>query len=96
MKAIKSLLKDNFLNNKKFASGADQETIFFIFKEVIRKEFGEIGGTYFDPSYLSKKTIFIKAKSPAWALELWLNQERIVKKINQKIGKNVLEKIKIK
>jgi predicted nucleic acid-binding Zn ribbon protein len=96
MKAIGSLLGNNFLNKKKLESKIDQETIFFIFREVIKKEFGDIGGAYFDPSYLSKKTIFIKSKSPAWASELWLNQERILDKVNKKIGKKVLEKMTIK
>ena len=96
MKAIGKLFKSDFLNGKKNESEVDQETIFFIFKEVLRKEFGDIGSNYFNPTYLAKKTIFVQSKSPAWASELWLNKEKILEKINQKIGKNVLEEIKIK
>ena len=93
MKALKSLLI-----NKKIVlpSDLDDKTVFYIFKKVIKEDFGVVGGGKFVPDYFAKKTLFIKVESSAWASELWMNKKRIIEKINKELGENVLEDIKIK
>ena len=94
MKSLKNLLEKNFPGEKN--TRIDEKTIFFIFKEVIKKEFGEFGAEKFKADYFSGKTIFVKTQSSAWASELWANRERIIRKINEKTGSDLIEEIKIK
>jgi predicted nucleic acid-binding Zn ribbon protein len=97
MRSLASLLKkDFFKKNQQKKIEADEKMIFFIFKKIIQKEFGIVGCEKFLPQHFSNKTIFIKSISPAWSAEMWMNEERIVTKINQELGEKLVEKIKTK
>lgn len=74
----------------------DDQTAFFVFRKVIQEEFGKLGIENFQPDYFSGKTIFIKCQSSAWASELWLNKNRIVRLINKELGENIIVDIKSK
>lgn len=94
MKALKSLL-----SKKSFGSSLttlDDKTVFFVFKKVIKEDFGSVGETKFIPDYFSRKTLFVRSESAAWSSELWMNKKRIIEKINKELGENVLGDIKIK
>lgn len=93
MKALKSLL-----NNRKFSSPTvlDDKAVFYVFKKVIKEDFGNIGIEKFVPDYFAKGILFIRAESSAWASELWINKKRIIGKMNDELGENALEDIKTK
>ena len=93
MKAI-----GDFLGKKNFhkTQSLDDKTIFFIFRKVIRSEFGNLGLEKFVPDYFSGKTLFIKSDSAVWKAELWTNRGKITDLINHEIGDNVVERIKVK
>jgi len=74
----------------------DDKTVFFVFKKVISDEFGLIGKQKFNPEYFAHKTLFIKAENSIWSAELWTNKTRIIKKINQEVGDDVVGDIKLK
>lgn len=95
MKSLKSLLG----NNKKYLSKKktpEKEVVFFIFKEAIREYFGEIGSGKFIPDHFSNGNLFVKAENSMWSSELWMNREKIIKKINEKIGEKIVKEIKMK
>jgi predicted nucleic acid-binding Zn ribbon protein len=95
MKSLKKLLKEKFsTKNRAQKTELDEKTVFFIFKKVVQEEFGTLGREKFSTQHFSNKTIFIKSNSSAWSSELWANQERIVSKINQELGEELVEKIK--
>jgi len=93
MKALKNLLTGKKINQK---VSLDDKTIFYLFKKVIKDEFGNIGSDKFLPDYFSNKTIFVRSDSAAWKAELWLQRGKIIKKINAELGYNALEEIKFK
>lgn len=74
----------------------DDQTIFFVFKKVIKEEFGNVGSAKLIPDYYQNKTIFVKSESSAWASEMWLNKDRIVRKMNSELGPGTIERIKVK
>lgn len=74
----------------------DDKTVFFVFKKVVREEFGNLGIENFMPDYFSGHTIFIKCQSSNWASELWLNKNKIVRKINKELGEDIITDIKSK
>lgn len=93
MKALGDILSGRKI---KKARVLDDKTVFFVFKKVIEEEFGLIGKQKFAPDYFANKTLFIRAENSIWSSELWTNKARIIKKINQEIGENVVENIKMK
>ena len=94
MQSLQNLLKKKKSFKKPLV--LDEKTTFFVFRKIIQKKFGEMGKEKLIPDFFSKKTIFIKAKSSAWAAELWLNKEMIIREMNKDLGEGEVEKIKIK
>lgn len=74
----------------------DDQTVFYVFRKVIKDEFGNVGIEKLIPDYYNNKTIFIKSDSSAWASEMWLQKDRIVRKMNAELGEGSIEKIKVK
>lgn len=93
MRSLKNLL-DKRTEVKKIAF--DNKDVFYVFSRIIKKEFGEIGSNKFQADYFGKKVLVIKCASPAWAQELWLNKEKIIKLMNQELGEGAVEKIRTK
>lgn len=91
MKPIRSILAKRALVRKVL----DDKTVFFVFKKVIQKEFGNLGVENFSADYFGKGVLSVKSRSSAWASELWVNKERIIKKINQEFGEETVKKIKL-
>lgn len=96
MKSLKYLLKKNFSKAGKMQTNIDEKTVFFIFRKVMREDFGELGAENFKTDYFSGKIIFVKTGSSAWASELWINRKRMVKRINEELGGSFVEDLKIK
>ena len=98
MRSLKNLLSiiksPERLARKKIA--LDDKTIFYVFNKIITEEFGLIGKQKFTPDYFSNKTLFVKAENSAWSAELWTNRGKIINKINQEIGEEAVERIKMK
>lgn len=93
MKALKLLL-DKHKGLKKITF--DNKDVFYVFNRVIKKEFGDIGAGKFQPDYFGKKVLVIKCSSPTWASELWLNKEKVMRKMNEELGEGAVEKIRTK
>ncbi|MCX6761700.1 MAG: DciA family protein [Candidatus Moranbacteria bacterium] len=93
MKALSDILSGRRLQKKQIL---DDKTVFFVFKKVIEAEFGQIGKTKFTPDYFAKRILFVKAQNSAWSAELWTNKARIIKKINEELGEEGVENIKMK
>ncbi|MBU2028773.1 DUF721 domain-containing protein [Patescibacteria group bacterium] len=94
MKSLGTLLRKKDVLQKKTV--LDEKTAFYIFREVIKEEFGKQGAAKLIPDYFQKKTIWVKFTSSAWASELRLTRKEIIKKINEKLGSKLIEEIKFK
>jgi len=70
--------------------------IFFVFRKVIKEEFGNMGAEKFIPDYYKDNQIFVKTKSSAWANELFSNRNKIIRKINAELGEKIIKEIKLK
>ena len=69
---------------------------FYVFSRVIKEEYGNMGEAQFKADFFKNKTIFIKSASSVWASELWTNKRKIIRKINQELGEEAVEEIKMK
>ncbi|MCX6765394.1 MAG: DciA family protein [Candidatus Moranbacteria bacterium] len=93
MKRIKLLLKGKKTSAK---VNLDDKSIFYIFRQVVQKEYGSRGVENVTPQFFKKKTLFLQAKNSNWANEIWMNRRDIIRKINKEIGTEEVEEIKIK
>jgi hypothetical protein len=91
MKRIDQLLKQK----KSPRRPLDEKSIFFLFKKVVREEYGAKGEQSLLPQLLKNNRLFLKARSSNWANEIWTNRQEIIKKINNEIGKDELQDIKV-
>ncbi len=73
----------------------DEKSIFFAFKKIIKEEYGKIGEFHFSPQLLKNKKLFVKSDNSAWAGDLWINRGEIIRKINQELGSEEVEEIKL-
>jgi predicted nucleic acid-binding Zn ribbon protein len=96
MKSLKNLLTKKFPEKQLRRGVLDDATVFFVFKKVIQEEFGNLGIENFRADYYKNGTIFIRCQSSAWASELWLNKNRIVRKVNKELGESIITEIKTK
>ena len=96
MKSIRSLL------SKKMGAGAARKTtltekdIFYVFKKVVQEEFGNIGAAKLRPDYFGKNILHVKSESSAWASELWLNKNLVLRKLKKELGADAVKEIKLK
>lgn len=93
MKALKSLIERRKDLKKITLSEKD---VFYIFGKVIKKEFGEIGAGKFQFEYFGKKVLVVRCESAPWASELWINKDKIMRKMNEELGEGTVEKIRTK
>ncbi len=91
------LLKD-YLEKKNIrqVQNLDDKTVFYVFKKIIKEEFGNVGVEKLIPDFYKNRTIFVKSDSSAWASELWLNKNRVVRQMNKELGEGSIEKIHVK
>ena len=73
-----------------------EKDIFYVFKKIIQEEFGNIGAAKLKPDYFGKNILFIKSESSAWASELWLNKNLIMRKLKKELGGEAVKEIKLK
>jgi len=74
----------------------DNKDVFYIFGKIIKKEFGLIGAAKFQADYFGKKVLVVRCESPAWASELWMNKEKIMRLMNEELGEGAVMKIRTK
>jgi len=96
MKSLQNLLKKKFPGgNSQQKMVLDDKTVFFVFKKSCGRV-RQFGDRNFQPDYFSGHTIFIKCQSSNWASELWLNKNKIIRKINKELGEDIITDIKSK
>ena len=74
----------------------DDKTVFYLFKKIIKEEFGNVGIEKLIPDYFAQDTLHIKSQSSAWSSELELQKAKIIRQINKEIGGEQIRNIKMK
>jgi hypothetical protein len=95
MKALSSLIKKR---DKKIIKNVflDDKTIFFIFGKIIKKEYGQTGSVRICPDYFKSGKLFVRTHSSAWASEIFLDREKIIKQMNKEFGKKEISDIVVR
>jgi predicted nucleic acid-binding Zn ribbon protein len=73
----------------------DDQTIFYMFKKMIAQEYGSRGEHNIEARYYKNKKLFVAAKSSLWMSELQLNRKHFIDKMNQQLGTEAIQEIKV-
>lgn len=98
MKQLSSLIlihKEKHPENKESLKVVDEKTVFFLFHKVIDEQYGRRGRMVIFPSKCDQKVLFVKVASPLWAQELLMERFTLCKLINESIGEEILQDIRI-
>jgi hypothetical protein len=93
MKAIGKFLQYKEIKRK--SNSIDNESVFYILKNIIKIKYGEVGSLSIRPSYYKDGVIFLKVSNSNWANEIWLSKKMLIDEINKKIGENEVKEIKL-
>lgn len=88
MKKISSLLTE-----KKAGTTIDHQTLFAVFTNVMRDEFGRRGAQNLVPQTHTNNNLIVKARSSIWANELWTQRNHIIAEIEKHCGEQCVKKI---
>jgi hypothetical protein len=94
MKSIKDIIK-NKSGRLPPTRTIDEKTLIFVFEKVIKEEMGAMGKEKLRAKKFSNRTVFVRTESSAWASELWLNRNKIINRINDELGQEIVAKIKV-
>ncbi|MGK2848592.1 MAG: hypothetical protein ACSLEX_00790 [Minisyncoccota bacterium] len=92
MRTLKELLPQKSLS---FQREIDEKTVFYIAKRVMIEEYGIRGGESIIPILYKDKVLFLSPQSSLWSSEIVLQKKYLCQKMNQMIGMEVIQEIKI-
>ncbi len=90
---IGDALKDSMAPKGPLKKQVEAASVVEFAEEVFRDMFGE-NAKHAKPLFLKNRTLTVTCSSSAVAQEIRLNQQAIVEKINQKLGKNEVDRIR--
>lgn len=87
-----------YLKNKDFTQQAvlDEKTVFYVFKKIIKNEYGNKGVEKLKPDFYKNGKLFVSSDSSSWANELWLGREEIKNKINHELKTDEIKEVKVR
>lgn len=91
------LLKD-FIGKRKNSdetSFIDDKTVFFIFRKIIREEYGLRGISVLEPVLFIDGILSVKASNPLYSSELWIRREIILNKICLSLGQDTVRELRL-
>ena len=89
MQELKAAIK-TFLKKTGLEKGVSQNNALLVWEEVVGKTVSENTA----PERVESGTLYIKTNNPTWRQELVFKKTDIIKKLNNKLGKNTIKEIK--
>lgn len=99
MRSIKEIIEEKKKNKKgdrRIFASIDEKTIEKVFFEAIFLEIKNISKEDIQNTYFKRKTLYVSSFHPAVASEVWKKKDKLIEKINNIAGKNVVADIKVK
>ena len=89
MQELKTAIKE-FLKKAGLEKGVSQNKALLVWEEVV----GDKVSQNTSPEKVESGTLYIKTSNPTWRQELVFKKIDIIKKLNNKLGKNTIKEIK--
>ncbi|TXH06104.1 MAG: DUF721 domain-containing protein [Candidatus Moraniibacteriota bacterium] len=71
------------------------KTVFFIFRKIIREEYGTRGAAELEPASFSEGVLAVKSRNPLYSNELIIRQESIREKINSALEQDAVQELRL-
>lgn len=73
----------------------DDQTVFYVFRKVVQREYGARGEHNLEAKYFKDKKLFVSAKTSLWASELQQNRQAFIDALNKDFGLEAVLDIKV-
>jgi|GEM_PF-1734933 len=73
----------------------DDKAVFFLFRKVIREEYGLRGEKELTPATFAEGVLSIKANNPLYSNELWIHREVLIERMNRELGEIGIREIRL-
>lgn len=73
----------------------DDKTVFFLFRKIIREEYGMRGEAELIPTIFFDGILSVWAKSPLYSSELWMRREAIMSRMNVVLEREGVKEIRL-
>lgn len=73
----------------------DDKTVFFLFRKLIREEYGTRGIVELEPVAFADGVLSIKANNPLYSSELWIRRETILEKMNAALEQEAVQELRL-
>ncbi|TXG77163.1 DUF721 domain-containing protein [Candidatus Dojkabacteria bacterium] len=73
----------------------DEKTIFFLFERIVGEYYGQRGRKVIHPMKYQEKILTVKVASPLWANELLIQEQALCERLNQEVGREVLQGVRV-
>lgn len=73
----------------------DDKTVFFLFRKIVREEYGLRGGLELEPVEFREGVLSVKANNPLYASELWMRKEALLSHMNQSLEQEVVKELRL-
>lgn len=77
------------------ATPLDDKTIFFIFRRIIREEYGMRGAAELEPVGYADGVLSIKANNPLYSSELWVRREAMLSRMNEALEQDAVRELRL-
>lgn len=76
-------------------SQLDDKTVLFLFRKIIREEYGNRGVNELSPVTFSDGVLSIKASNPLYSNELWMRRDVLIDRMNRELGEVGVTEVKL-
>jgi hypothetical protein len=73
----------------------DDKTIFFLFRKIIREEYGLRGESELEPVIFEEGVLSVKANNPLYSSELWIRRETILARMNTALEQESIKELRL-
>jgi hypothetical protein len=82
-------------NGSTHSTPIDDKTVFFIFRKMIREEYGTRGSAELEPVAFAEGILSIKANNPLYSSELWVRRETIRERMNVALEQDAVQELRL-
>lgn len=93
MRALKDFIRKR--SGPAQVTSIDDKTVFFLFRKLIREEYGTRGVAELEPVTFTDSVLSIKANNPLYSSELWIRREAILGKMNAALEQEAVRELRL-
>lgn len=93
MRSLREFIGDR--NGTPQGTPLDDKTVFFIFRKIIREEYGLRGESELEPVAFGEGILSVRANNPLYSSELWIRRESILGRMNSSLEQEAVKELKL-